>query len=781
MFWWIWVAAAQVPPPSPAVPASQAPSELARLAGTVLEHGSGLPLAGALVTVGAQTVLTDERGQFTLLLPAGEAVLQIVAEDHKEGTFTEQLSGAEQLEVKYRLERYTWTEEIVVYGEAREEIARQVISVEELRRVPGSFGDPIRALQSLPSVARGPELSGDIVARGAEARNTAAYIDGIRIPFVFHFLVGRSVVDPGQLEDIEFYPGAVPPEYGDVSQAVINARTRFDRAEPGLHGRVHVDLLEAGVSAAANLGDHWTLRVGGRRAWVASLINGGIWVYRGVQGLNEPGYRPASLRVPYRDLQLRLVGTHGPDRTSFTLLSARDGIELVPERLDTDGDGRADPPPPSDLPYDPNLMLDSRFVRVQMRWDRELAGHRYSTWMTIGQDKQQNLIPGLGLVGATGLQFARLHQGWYSVGHRQNHTLSDAFELGTGADVVYQPGSLTAVYELEDELGEYNPEAVTSAERVWAGPYAELAWTPGEWRITPGLRVSLHHLLEAQVVPEPRLGVRRALGERWSIVGYTGLLSQGPTLETAGTGFARGELGVVRAWQSTVGVEASWPSGWGLDVAVFETEMYDLTVRDTRLVVEPTLTVTSTGGEVPEIATVQEVPYYRAVHGRAFGLEAQLRIMPRGEQFGWIAGSVGRSLRYPEHGQPFRSLADLPFNLVAVWGTGLGKGWTLSGRGQLGSGLVFTPLIGSYDVIGDRWESYTGRTNAERYPLYKRFDVRVDKTWTGQRARWTLYLDVYNTINHKNPLFATYDWPYETLVTEAFVPILPALGLEVAY
>lgn len=773
-----------LPPPSIAEPAPEQPQPdaaaeplgpTAVLTGQLQEFGSGLPLVDATVTVGDRQVWTDARGRFRIEVPAGAVHVALSSADHKDAAFDETIGENEALDVSYRLERFSWSEEVVVYGEAREEIARQVITVDELRRVPGTFGDPIRALQSLPSVARGTELSGDIIARGAEARNTAAYIDGIRIPFLFHFLVGRSVVDPGQLEDIEFYPGAVPPAYGDVSQAVINARTRFDEADPGVHGRAHVDLLELGLSGSANLGDDWTLRIGGRRAWIGAIVNAGAWTVRQYQGLNDPSYRPASLRVPYQDLLGRLVRNHGDDRVALTLLTARDGIELIPERYDLDGDGHHDPPEPTGLPYDPNELVDSRFVRVQVRWDRTIDRHKYASWLTIGRDVQQNLVEGLGVIGSPGVQFARLDVGWFSAGHTADHELSDLFELKLGADVVLQPGSLTAVYELP------SPDATTRALRLWAGPFAELAITPGHLRLAPGVRVSVHQLLDGPVVvPEPRLGMRYALDERWSVVAYGGMLSQGPTLETAGVGFADGDLAVLKAAQSTVGVEARWPNGLGLDLAAYETEMWDLVVRDVRRIVAPPVGGTS-NSPYDQTGQLQELPYYDAVRGRAYGLEAQLRIMPRGLQFGWLAGSIGRSLRYPTEGEPYRANADIPANLVAVWGSGLGKGWSISGRAQVSSGLVFTPLIGSYRPDYDFWDEYEGDTNADRYPLYKRFDLRIDKTWTGRRARWTWYFDVYNAFNFRNPLFAEYDWDYQELQTLAFIPMLPTFGLEVAY
>ncbi|MCA9489250.1 MAG: TonB-dependent receptor [Myxococcales bacterium] len=759
--------------------AQEAPAETAELSGVVLERGSGARLAGASVvarsTVGDGEVATStaDDGTFRLEVPAGPLQIVVTATDHREQVFDEALATGESVEVRYYVDRYAWDDEIVVYGEMREEVAREVLSAEELRRVPGAFGDPIRALQSLPSVSRGPDLSGDIVARGAEAWNTAAYVDGIRVPFLFHFLVGRSIVNPDLLDDIEFYPGAVPPRFGDVSQAVIQARTDHGVADPGLHGRVHFDLLDYGGSLAANLDHDWTLRMAGRKAWVSTLIQGIAWGARVAQGLEDPAVREASIRFPYEDYQARLERDYGRDVLSFTWIGARDGIGLIPERPDADGDGHPDPPPPNLLPYDPDALIDTRFFRIAARWDHDpgtLDGS-WSTWAIFGRDIQQNLVPDLGLVGATSLQFARLETWWLSLGHDGRFDLSRAFELRYGADLIAQPGRALAVLELSTD-----PEhATTTATKVFAGPFAEVVTNAGPLRLAPGLRVSVHHLLDqTSLVPEPRLNSRLHLSDSVDLIAYAGLLSQGPGLAQVAQGFAGDDLSVTRAAQFTMGLEGRWPSGLGLTLAAYETEMWDLVVRDDRWVVAP--------GSALDTGPVflQEVPRWLSAHGRSAGVELQLRSQPVGDRFGWIASSVGRSLRWTDDFD-YRAQSDIPFNLVAVYGFSLGHQWTMSGRGQLASGLVFTPQEPSFRPLSDHWEGLEGPRNADRYPVYRRVDLRIDKSWIAKRARWTVYLDVFNATNAHNPLYTTYDDLYLEPNVLAFVPILPTLGIEAAY
>jgi hypothetical protein len=59
--------------------------------------------------------------------------------------------------------------------------------------------------------------------------------------------------------------------------------------------------------------------------------------------------------------------------------------------------------------------------------------------------------------------------------------------------------------------------------------------------------------------------------------------------------------------------------------------------------------------------------------------------------------------------------------------------------------------------------------------------VRIDRTWTAKRARWTLYADVFNALNNKNDFLVTYDPLYREFRSIIWIPIIPTIGLEVSY
>ena len=60
--------------------------------------------------------------------------------------------------------------------------------------MPGAFGDAFRAVDALPGVT--PIISGlpFFFVRGSPPGNVGTYIDGVRVPLLFHLGAGPSVV-----------------------------------------------------------------------------------------------------------------------------------------------------------------------------------------------------------------------------------------------------------------------------------------------------------------------------------------------------------------------------------------------------------------------------------------------------------------------------------------------------------------------------------------------------------------------------------------------------------
>lgn len=764
------------PLPAPAPVAPRAPVNDARLVGRVLERGSGLPVTGTIAVAGV--VVPLDGGRFALDLPSGAHEVVFAGPDHVGIAVPETLVAGVALEVEYRVERFSWKEEIVVYGEeVREEVSRKVISAEELRSIPGSFGDPIRALQSLPGVARPATLEGDLVVRGAEALNTGAYVDEIPIPYLFHFFIGRSVINPALLDDVEFYAGGMPSRFGDVTQAVVNARTLDTDPEPGFHGRVGLDLLDFSVSGEGRIADHWTWQAGYRASWIPQLVGLGVRGYALVKGFGGE-FRPGYAAIEYWDWMARGAYVNGRDRVVITGLGAHDALVFHPPRFDDDGDGKLDEPELPDLPYDPLRLMDSGFQRVQVRWDRTEGGREQTTWLAVGPDQESNLLQGIGQF-ADGVEFGEL-RGWSIVAKRQ-----DRFPLGdeairTGVDVDLEP----VVVEDWGDVDEDGTVAQTRDLRLSTGVWGEVQHRFGATWVAPGLRGAVHTFDdELRFEPEPRLTIRHDLDQRWTATGFVGRFSQVPPADRYAEGIGNPALGVMTAWQTAVGAEGRWPSGVEVDLTVYATRTADLIVKDLKMEVEPFLQVDPSdpsGGGYSDTAYSQLVAVYRPVTGYAAGVEGLVRMRPNAGWFGWVAFTAGKAIRVDEDGTAPGDY-DLPVSVTLVGARDLPWDLQASGRFRVTSGYPYTPLHGVYLPEYDHWHGLPGDPNSERFPTFRQLDLRLDRTWTARRARWTVYVDVFNVLNTKNAFLATYTPNYDELVPSIWIPILPTFGLEVSY
>jgi len=73
--------------------------------------------------------------------------------------------------------------------------------------------------------------------------DTGTYLDGHRIPQLYHFLGGPSVINEQLLDRIDFFPGGYGAYYGRNLTGAIDVGTRKPDAQ-GFHGSFSADLLE---------------------------------------------------------------------------------------------------------------------------------------------------------------------------------------------------------------------------------------------------------------------------------------------------------------------------------------------------------------------------------------------------------------------------------------------------------------------------------------------------------------------------------------------------------
>ena len=97
--------------------------------------------------------------------------------------------------------------------------------MEDAARIPGSFGDPVRIIQTLPGAAKAPFGSGLLIIRGSNPEDTGVYVDGVRIPIIYHLTGTSSVIAPGVIDEVEYLPGGYGVQYGRTMGGTVNIIT----------------------------------------------------------------------------------------------------------------------------------------------------------------------------------------------------------------------------------------------------------------------------------------------------------------------------------------------------------------------------------------------------------------------------------------------------------------------------------------------------------------------------------------------------------------------------
>jgi len=135
---------------------------------------------------------------------------------------------------------------VTVRGERDiQKISRQTMTVEQIKKTPGTLGDSINALASLPGVNRPMGFFGPLIIRGADELLNGYFIDDIPLLKPMHFGGIHSVISNDLIKEIDLYSSAYPAQFQNAQAAVININTKDEVKRAG--GVGEIGLISANV------------------------------------------------------------------------------------------------------------------------------------------------------------------------------------------------------------------------------------------------------------------------------------------------------------------------------------------------------------------------------------------------------------------------------------------------------------------------------------------------------------------------------------------------------
>ena len=751
------------PPPPPPPPAPVVVRGLAR------EKGTREPIAGADVSVivrgdvagpaqseaaeAAEIVgATDADGHFEVRARAPRGLRVIVSETAHEPcirdfTAAELAGPAPASWTCSTPPRTDAVYETRVHADATHpEETKTTLSKVELTTVPGTMGDPLRVVQSLPGVARAPYGLGLLIVRGADPNDTGTFVDTLNVPQLYHFLVGPSVISANLVDKLDFFPGGFGARYGRFSGGLVDVTLRSEIGHE-VHGAVDLNVLDSSVFFEGPVGEGWRVSAAVRRSYIDELLP--LFIPKKV-GSNFVTVVPV-----YYDYQAR--AEH----------DLRGGGKFVLEAFGSDDE----------------LAVVAQDPARVVSFDQHTGSHRVmATWIAPVGAWTSTFRPayGYGVQSfSMGTNTGELSYDRLFIREDLTRAFGERFSLATGID-----GLLS--YDLADfdipfprdgrSIGVSNPDVTAVSRRLYdAAPavYVEGQWTPTpKLRFVPGLRADYYHVVATDKYNvDPRLSGRWSPTPRLAFKGTVGLYHQLPTPQFLDQEYGNPNLSLIWADQYELGVERRFTELINLSVTGFFVRRHDL--------------------PVPSVDNFSSVG-----KGRAYGLEFMLRRELTEHFYGWIAYTLSRSETAGDlaEGVPMggmtgmeRNGADLSWhpsqfdqthNLIVVASYSR-RGWTLGARYRFVTGVPTTPVVASfYDADYNGYTRINGATGSTRLPNFSQLDVRLEHVWTFDAWSFGAYLDVQNVFNSQNPEALVYDYRYQQSAPIRGLTILPILGLR---
>lgn len=764
--------AAYVPPP----PVAEVP-DTAVFTGVIRDGSTGAPVASATVTLEDGTsATTDDAGRFRFDAVAPGPHQVTVAGPRIPTVQTEEiLYAGETLDTSYEVSLVATNPdgtsdadmEILVFAPrlTRQAVVTEV-SAEQARDVPGTSGEVVTVVNNLPGVGRAAAGSGAFVVWGASPEDTGVYVDGVRVPRLYHDGGMRAVMGSETVSSVQLVPGGYSADYGRGLGGLVMVSTYRADADDEVHATASADVYDASASIRSRLGDRLSISLAGRASYVAPLLSR-------VASSDIEDFFP----LPhYYDAQARVgVALRANEWMDVTTLVSGDRTSRSVVNAD----------PSRSTREDRNLS----FQRVYFRYGRDLSdGTSISATIFAGADQR-------GLTSVFGDLRTNVGVDSQMFGVRASyHTEVTSFldvDLGFDSEVtlasVSRSGSLGAPSREGDirVFGQPPPDQLGSdryqATYVNAAPYAQAHFKTEEekFRLTLGLRVDPYLRIVDRVNPadgvsppigtyqenlraEPRITARWAPSERGYLQAAFGLYGQSPQAADLSSVFGNPTLSAASAQHYVLGGSFAIVPALTAEVTTFLTRSDDLAMRNQ--------------ANSPAVAT----SLLAQGSGRSYGAQVLLRLAPTHGLFGWVSYTVMKAERRDAPELAFRPFDfDQRHVLTALAGYELGAGFEVGFRLRAATGMPRTRVEGSYyDSRRDLYQPTFGAHNGIRIPTFFQLDLRIAKHFDIHGTDLDISLEVQNVTNRGNVEELIYNSDYSQRGSIRGLPILPVLGIR---
>lgn len=703
--------------------------------GRVTERLSGQPVPQAKFIVDEKTTLeTDAEGRYRLELVPGSYRARIEASGYAPqmlGTLNVTAQFVTTLDIKLDLAQISEATTISAgfnVPTLDQPVSTTTLRRNELRALPGTAGDVLRALSSLPGTTAVSAQFGDLLVRGGLPNENLTFIDNIPLADFTYFSDqyessgrgGRSaVLAPDVFDRLEFSAGGFGARYGDKLSSALDVTLRSANRDR-LQGTAFADFGIAGASFEVPLSQ--------RASWFTSIRRSYIDLAFRILGINDIG-RPRNWDLVNKlsyDLtprqKLNVTALVFTERyTQSATAAAKD--EDPREQLSADrGTQRYI------LGATLSSTLGTKALSNLTAW--AIGDHNNGSFTRL----QTNL-----------LQRTRdLRESQFGVKEEFTASFSPRLNLAAGGGLIVQQGKVFT-YERAGAGFSYIGEearAPTRSNLLKFGntangyAYAQLNYQVlSRVSLTPGVRLDHYGLLN-QTLLSPRVSARVRLLRKVALNLAGGRYFQPPTSFVLALTPQNRQLKAQRADHFIAGLEWTPSENWRLTVETYQKNYEFALAQITR----------ETGN------------FYNSASGPVRGLEFNAQRAFTGRwtlQASYAYIHARRRLRNEFPLVPLDNVR--PHQLTFIGITGV-KGFSIAPKLRWASGLPYSPLTPVRQANRSfLWElPNQALRNTANFKRFFQIDLRVERKFNFKRWSIAPYADMFNLTKHRNEFQVNY-------------------------
>lgn len=617
---------------------------------------------------------------------------------------------------------------------------RATMSGADIRRLPGTTGDALRALRSLPGVATANDLSGELYIRGGSSEENRYYFDRIVLGYPYHFGGLVSTISSEIIDRIDVHAGGFGAEYGEAQAVIEIAPRRLEKRSAGLKSNLNPLLSEWFLSTP--LGADGTAYLAGRRSYYDLIL-------------------PKILNIDiitafprFWDYQTGAEIDLSPTQfLRVTAFGSQDFMQLFLK----DEDVTDDPELAGDLRYKYSFAgrgatLETRFENGGVL-DTTLAQNIFAFDFTIGQGF-----------------YLRINQNMWTLREDLVYPLNDAHLIEAGAEMYAGTSSVSSFFARPPDEGSEAPDFV-DAEKIRAESTLPMTWLSAYFKDTASLSETVKATVGARLQRynitgdlklDPRLSLSYALSDESSLRLAWGLYSQSPEPYQVLEPWGNSELKSRSAVHFIAEAERQIGNSLSVKASAYQKRQSGLPISDP-----------------VEI-------YVNKGTGTARGVEIFAKYNPSDKLLGWFSYAYGRSTRRDDPAEEERLFSfDQTHTATVAVVLAPSPKWEIGFNWRYATGLPYTPVVDANLAVdganGFRYEPVYGAANSARLPYYSRLDVRASRTWTLAGAEIGGYLEVLNALYRRNVLDISYNTDYTAEDKIYQLPIIPFIGLSMRF